>query len=84
MKPSRAGSKVREESIVSVTVMAAVTATPYRNVTPSANWPSSAMQTIRPANSTARPAVLTALAAASSTLRPPRSPVRCRVTMNSA
>ncbi len=42
------------------------------------------MQTMIPANSTARPDVLTAVMMESSTLLPARSPWRCRVTMNSA
>ena len=66
MKPSSAGSKVSEASMVSATVTVAATAAPSRNDRPSANWPSSATTTVRPANSTARPAVLTAVTAASS------------------
>ena len=42
------------------------------------------MQTVPPANSTARPAVLSARTAASSGVRPAFSPSRCLVTMNSA
>ena len=42
------------------------------------------MTTVSPAKNTARPAVLTALTAASSMLRPARTPLRWRVTMNRA
>ena len=70
--------------MVSATVTVAATATPYRNDKPSANWPSSAIATVRPAKNTARPAVLTAFTAASSMLWPARTAVRWRVTMNSA
>lgn len=46
--------------------------------------PASAMHTVPPANSTARPEVLRAVTAASSGFIPRRMPFRCRVTMNSA
>ena len=52
-------------AMVSATAMAAETDTPYRKLTPSRNWPSRAMQTVRPASSTVRPDVATARAAAS-------------------
>ena len=46
--------------------------------------PSSAMQTMIPANRTARPEVLTALMMEDSMSRPATRPCRCRVTMKSA
>ena len=46
--------------------------------------PSRAMQTMMPANSTARPEVLTAVTTASSVSMPRIRPCRCRVTMNRA
>ena len=61
MNPSMPGSSVSAEIMVKSTPMAAETARPYRKLTPSANMPSSAMQTMMPANSTARPDVFTAL-----------------------
>ena len=42
---------------VNATAIEVPTATPYRKLTPSANMPSIAMQTIIPANITARPEV---------------------------
>ena len=64
-KPSSAGSRVRAVAMVSATVTAAAADRPSRKLTPSANWPSSATHTVRPANSTVRPEVFTASAAAS-------------------
>ena len=52
--------------MVSATVTAAAADRPSRKLTPSANWPSSARHTVRPANSTVRPEVFTASATASS------------------
>ena len=46
--------------------------------------PSSAMQTVAPAKTTARPVVATAFVAASATGSPRLQAPRCRVTMNSA
>ena len=46
--------------MVSATPRAADTASPYRKLTPRANMPRSAMHTMAPAKSTARPEVLTA------------------------
>ena len=60
-KPSSAGSSVSEASTVVATLSDAATATPYRNDRPRANSPSRAMQTVMPANSTARPEVSTAV-----------------------
>ena len=68
--PSSAGSSDSAASIVKATVTAAATATPYRKLTPRANIPSIAMQTIVPANSTARPEVSIASTAESSRDRP--------------
>jgi hypothetical protein len=82
--PSSAGSSVIAAATVITTVNAAATATPLRKVSRRVNMPSSAMHTVPPANSTARPEVLRATTAASSGLRPRRIARRCRVTMNSA
>ena len=46
--------------------------------------PSNAMQTIMPANMTARPEVFTAFTIEDSTSCPAIRPCRCLVTMNSA
>ena len=51
---------------------------------PRANMPSRAMITVRPANSTARPAVSMAAIVAARTSMPARAFSRKRVTMNSA
>ena len=56
---------VSDVAMVSATVMAAATDTPYRKLTPRANWPSRAMQTVSPARTTVRPDVRPASAAAS-------------------
>ena len=64
--------------------MAAATASPYRKLTPSANIPSRAMQTMIPANSTARPDVFTALTIEFSIGCPATSPCLWRVTMKRA
>ena len=81
---SIAGSSVSDASIVSRTASEDATAGPYRNETPRANIPSSAITTVAPANSTARPEVSIALRTASRTSSPSRSPARKRVTMNRA
>ena len=86
-RPTRlsiAGSSVREASIVSSTATDEASAGAYRNCTPSANMPSSAITTVAPANSTARPAVSMASSTASSTPSPIRNPARNRVTTKSA
>ena len=75
-KPSSAGSSVSAAITVNATAMHAAIATPYRKLTPSANRPSRAMQTIIPANSTARPEVSTDSITASSPLRPRSRPWR--------
>ena len=79
-----AGSRVSDATMVSPTTSATVTATPYRELTWRANSPSSATHTVSPASSTARPEVLRAVTAASSGACPASSPLRCRLTMNSA
>ena len=73
-----------DATIVSSTVMDALRASPYRKGRPSTNCPIMAMQTVRPAKNTARPEVLTAPTAASSSPAPARTALRCRVTMNRA
>lgn len=82
--PSSAGSSVTAAATVMTTVSAEATATPLRKVSRSVNMPSSAMHTVPPAKSTARPEVFSAVTAASSGLLPRRMPLRWRVTMNSA
>ena len=82
--PSSAGSKVTAAATVNATVSAQATARPFRKVIPSTKMPSSAMHTVPPANSTARPEVSIAATAASSAVSPDCRPRRCRVTMNSA
>ena len=84
MKPNMAGRRVRAATMVRATPMAAATARPYRKLTPRANMPSSAMHTMIPAKSTARPEVLTALMMDDSTSRPATRPWRWRVTMKRA
>ena len=66
MRDRSAGSAVRAASIVNSTAIAEATASPLRKLTPSANIPSSAMITVDPANSTARPAMLMAVSVAPS------------------
>ncbi len=82
--PSMAGSRVIAASTVSATVSAAETAIPLRKPMPRISMPSRAITTVRPANSTARPEVFSALATESCTLRPAIRPLRWRFTMNSA
>ncbi len=84
MRESRAGSRVTEAATVSTTVSEAAMATPLRKLSRRISMPSSAMQTVAPAKTTARPVVVTALRAASVTDMPCRRPLRCRVTMKRA
>ncbi|CPU66567.1 Uncharacterised protein [Mycobacteroides abscessus] len=83
-KPSMAGSSVIETRTASPTPTAAATPMTVRNGMPATPRPTSAIMTVRPAKMTAEPAVATARAVASSTLRPVASSSRCRDTMNSA
>ena len=83
-KPSSAGSSVTAVAIVKSTVTVAAMPTPLRNDTPRMSSPSSATQTVAPANRTARPDVLSARSTACSTGRPALMALRWRVTMNSA
>ncbi len=73
-----------EANIVTSTASEAVTATPFKNDRPRTNMPNSAIQTVEPAKSTARPEVLMDVATASSTEQPRFNSCRDRVTMNSA
>ena len=75
-KPSRAGSSVTEATMVASTVRAAPMARPVTKARPITNMPHSEMTTVVPANSTARPAVLMAVAVASSVERPLWRPSR--------
>ncbi len=84
MTPSIAGSRVPAAMTLIRTITAAAMPTPLRNDRPSTSMPSMATQTVAPAKMTARPEVLRARTADSSGLRPALSPLRCRVTMNSA
>ena len=83
-KPSRAGRSVRDANIVISTVSEEAMATPLRNESRRTSMPSSAIHTVMPAKSTARPEVLTAVIIESSTLIPRFRPWRLRVTMKSA
>ena len=83
-KPSIAGSSVIAEATEKTTVIAAPMPRPFRKLTRSTSRPSSATQTVAPANSTARPEVSSARTAESSTVMPVFSPPRCLVTMKSA
>lgn len=82
--PSRAGSRVTAARMLSTTVKEAAMTTPSRNRMFITSMPPSAMHTVAPANSTARPEVFRAVIAASSGFTPRRMPRRCRVTMNRA
>ena len=82
MKPSIAGSNVSAVAMVSTTVMTTWKARPLRKLSRNTSSPRSAMHTVAPAKSTARPEVLSARTAASSGGRPAFRPSRCRVTMN--
>jgi len=64
-KPKRAGNKVNEASIVINTVNDAAMATPFKNESCKTSIPRSAMHTVEPAKSTARPEVLIAVTIAS-------------------
>ncbi len=59
-KPSSAGSNVTEAIIVMSTVIAAPVARPLMNDRPMMNMPSSEITTVKPAKTTARPAVSSA------------------------
>jgi hypothetical protein len=83
-KPSSAGSRVSEASTTTATAIAAPTPEPDRKLICVVSMPSSAMQTVVPAKTTARPEVSRAWTTAFSWLRPARTPLRNRVTMNSA
>ncbi|WP_232248560.1 hypothetical protein [Streptacidiphilus rugosus] len=69
---------------VHTTVTAAGTASPSMNRRPTESSPSSAMQTVPPAKSTARPEVFKACTTDCSGSIPDRRPRRCLVTMNRA
>ena len=81
---SSAGNNVTAAVTVRNTVNDAATAIPVRNPTLRMSMPSSAMMTVPPANSTARPEVFIAVVIAVVTSAPWRSAFRCRLTMNSA
>ena len=69
---------------VKATTIAADTASPYRNETPTMNRPSRAMHTVTPAKMTARPEVLMERTVEASTSMPRRRLARWRLTMKSA
>ncbi len=83
-KPSTAGSSVMAMSTATATVAEAASPIWPRMGMPTTVSPASAMMTVSPANTTAEPAVPTAVAAASSGLAPLSSSERWRDTMNSA
>ena len=82
--PSNAGSRVMAISTEMPTVPAAARPITVRNGMPTTDRPASAMSTVRPANTTAVPAVPFALAIDSSMSIPALVWPRCRDTMNSA
>ncbi|MDX6491860.1 MAG: hypothetical protein QOD43_2105, partial [Gaiellaceae bacterium] len=59
--PISAGSSVCAAAIGNKTAIDAATAAPDRTLTPTVNMPHKAMHTVRPAKSTARPAVAPAV-----------------------
>ena len=81
--PSSAGISVTAAVMTVSTTIAEANATPLRKLTPSTSRPSSATMTVAPANSTARPDVLSARAHAASGSRPAMIAFRWRVTTNS-
>ena len=83
-KPSRAGSSVSEAIIVTSTASDAVKANPFSEGRPTSRMPSIETITMRPANTTARPAVAIALNVARRGSWPSARPLRNRVTMSSA
>ncbi len=84
MKPRIAGTRVIATSTATTMVADAARPISVRNGMPTTDRPASAMKTVRPAVTTAEPAVPTAYAAAVSTSLPERNSCRKRVTMNSA
>src|SRR4051794_11589661 len=70
MNPSRAGVKVSAARTVNATTTLAAMPTPPSTLTRRASIPRSAMQTVAPANRTARPEVSSAWTVASSLLSP--------------
>ena len=70
--PSNAGSNVIDATIVTATVVAAPTPRPDTNCRPMSSMPNSDTTTVRPAKTTARPAVSIAPTAASSNDLPRR------------
>ncbi len=69
-RPSRAGSRVTEASMVTATVEAAPMPSPEMNLRPMSSMPRSDTTTVRPAKTTARPAVSMARPTESSGERP--------------
>ena len=84
MRPSRAGSKVVDVSIVASTVADTPTPIPDSHPSPTSSRPSIEITTVVPANTTARPAVPMATTVASRGASPAWTPSRYRVTTNSA
>jgi hypothetical protein len=83
-KPSRAGISVTAMATAKTTAAAADRPIVVRKGMRTTDRPDSAMTTVRPANTTAVPAVAVARAADSATVIPADSWDRCRATMNSA
>jgi hypothetical protein len=84
MKPSSAGRSVTAAAIVNTTAITEAKAMPSKKLNRRTSRPSSAMHTVPPAKSTARPAVLSARTAATSDDMPALSPSPCLVTIKSA
>ena len=86
VKPSSAGSRVREPRTVIATVAAAATATPFISDSRSTSSPIMPITTVVPATSTERPAVRIACTAASSAVLarggdPPEPPAALRAPL---
>ena len=83
-KPSTAGSSVTEAAMTTSTASTTVKAKPVMAGWPISRMPSIETTTVRPANSTARPAVAIAVRVARRGSCPSARLLRNRVTMNSA
>jgi hypothetical protein len=83
-KPSRAGSRVSDATMVTATTVAAPMASPFTKLMPMMSMPRREMTTVVPAKVTARPAVSMASVVANSPPWPSCRFSRYRVTMNSA
>ena len=83
-KPRMAGSRVTDAAITTSTASTTVNANPFMAGWPISRMPSMEMTTVRPANSTARPAVAIAVCVAPRASWPSARLLRNRVTISSA